>query len=62
MNKISAFINNMDSAAWRTIWVSLALLVGVVAIIVIASRHRLCRSHGRRADIACARVHGAFPW
>ncbi|MEZ6031132.1 MAG: VTT domain-containing protein [Hyphomonadaceae bacterium] len=37
MKKLLAFINNMDSAAWRTIWVSLALLGGVVAIIVIAS-------------------------
>jgi len=37
MKKLFAFLNNMDSAAWRTIWVSLALLVGVVAIIVIAT-------------------------
>jgi uncharacterized membrane protein YdjX (TVP38/TMEM64 family) len=37
MNKLAAFLNNMDARAWRTIWVSLALLAGVVAIVVIAS-------------------------
>jgi uncharacterized membrane protein YdjX (TVP38/TMEM64 family) len=35
MNKILAFLNNMDARAWRTIWVSLALLGGVAAIIVL---------------------------
>jgi len=35
MKKILAFLNNMDSRAWRTIWVSLALLGGVGAIIVL---------------------------
>ncbi len=37
MKQLFAFINNMDSAAWRTIWVSLALLAGVIAMAVIAS-------------------------
>ncbi len=29
MKKLLAFLNNMDSRAWRTVWVSLALLAGV---------------------------------
>lgn len=37
MNKLAAFLNNMDARAWRTVWVSLALLAGVVAVVVIAS-------------------------
>ena len=39
MNKIAAFLNNMDARAWRTIWVSLALLggVGVMLILGIAA-------------------------
>lgn len=37
MSKLGAFINNMDSQVWRTIWVSLALLAGVIAIVVIGS-------------------------
>lgn len=32
MNKLAAFLNNMDARAWRTIWVSLALLGGVVLV------------------------------
>jgi uncharacterized membrane protein YdjX (TVP38/TMEM64 family) len=35
MKKFLAFLNNMDARAWRTIWVSLALLGGVGAIIVL---------------------------
>jgi uncharacterized membrane protein YdjX (TVP38/TMEM64 family) len=35
MKKLLAFINNMDARAWRTVWVSLALLVGVGALIVL---------------------------
>lgn len=35
MKKIYAFLNNMDSRAWRTIWVSVALLVGVGAIVAL---------------------------
>jgi uncharacterized membrane protein YdjX (TVP38/TMEM64 family) len=35
MNKFLAFLNNMDARAWRTIWVSLALLGGVAVIIVL---------------------------
>ncbi len=37
MSKLGAFINNMDSKVWRTIWVSLALLAGVIGMIVLAS-------------------------
>jgi uncharacterized membrane protein YdjX (TVP38/TMEM64 family) len=37
MKKLVAFLNNMDARAWRTIWVSLVLLAGVVAVVVIAS-------------------------
>lgn len=35
MKKLLAFLNNMDARAWRTIWVSLALLGGVGVIIVL---------------------------
>jgi uncharacterized membrane protein YdjX (TVP38/TMEM64 family) len=35
MKKIVAFLNNMDSRAWRTAWVSVALLVGVGAMIAL---------------------------
>ena len=35
MNKFLAFLNNMDARAWRTVWVSLALLGGVGLIIVL---------------------------
>jgi uncharacterized membrane protein YdjX (TVP38/TMEM64 family) len=35
MNKFQAFLNNMDARAWRTVWVSLALLGGVAVIIVL---------------------------
>jgi uncharacterized membrane protein YdjX (TVP38/TMEM64 family) len=35
MNKLLAFLNNMDARAWRTVWVSLALLGGVGLIIVL---------------------------
>jgi uncharacterized membrane protein YdjX (TVP38/TMEM64 family) len=35
MNKFQTFLNNMDARAWRTIWVSLALLGGVAVIIVL---------------------------
>ena len=35
MKKLLAFLNNMDARAWRTAWVSLALLVGVGALIVL---------------------------
>jgi uncharacterized membrane protein YdjX (TVP38/TMEM64 family) len=37
MKKLLAFLNNMDSAAWRTIWVSLALLASVMVMVVVAS-------------------------
>lgn len=37
MNKLAAFLNNMDARAWRTIWVSLALLGGVVLVAVIGA-------------------------
>lgn len=37
MNKLVAFLNNMDARAWRTIWVSLVLLAGVVVFVVVAS-------------------------
>ncbi len=35
MNKIAAFLNNMDARAWRTVWVSLALLGGVGVLMVL---------------------------
>jgi uncharacterized membrane protein YdjX (TVP38/TMEM64 family) len=35
MQKLLAFLNNMDSRAWRTVWVSLALLGGVGVVIVL---------------------------
>lgn len=35
MKKLLAFLNNMDSRAWRTVWVSLALLAGVGLMIVL---------------------------
>jgi uncharacterized membrane protein YdjX (TVP38/TMEM64 family) len=35
MNKIAAFLNNMDARAWRTIWVSLALLGGVGVMLIL---------------------------
>lgn len=35
MKKLLAFLNNMDARAWRTVWVSLALLGGVGAIMVL---------------------------
>jgi uncharacterized membrane protein YdjX (TVP38/TMEM64 family) len=37
MKKLLAFLNNMDAQVWRTIWVSLALLAGVVGMAVVAS-------------------------
>ena len=37
MNKIVAFLTNMDARAWRTIWVSLALL-GIVAVLMILGK------------------------
>jgi len=37
MSKLGAFLNNMDARAWRTIWVSLALLGGVIAVSVIGA-------------------------
>ena len=37
MKKLVAFINNMDAQVWRTVWVSLALMAGVIAIIVLAT-------------------------
>ena len=37
MSKLGAFVNNMDARAWRTIWVSLALLGGVVVVAVIGA-------------------------
>jgi uncharacterized membrane protein YdjX (TVP38/TMEM64 family) len=35
MKKLLAFLNNLDARAWRTIWVSLALLGGVGLLIVL---------------------------
>ncbi|MDP3495677.1 MAG: VTT domain-containing protein [Hyphomonadaceae bacterium] len=35
MKKIAAFLNNMDARAWRTIWVSLALLGGVGVLMIL---------------------------
>ncbi len=35
MNKIAAFLTNMDARAWRTIWVSLALLGGVAVLMIL---------------------------
>lgn len=35
MKTFLAFLNNMDARAWRTVWVSLTLLVGVGAMIVV---------------------------
>ena len=37
MSKLGAFVNNMDARAWRTIWVSLALLGGVLVVAVIGA-------------------------
>jgi len=37
MSKLGAFLNNMDARAWRTIWVSLALLGAVVVVAVIGA-------------------------
>lgn len=37
MSKLGAFLNNMDARAWRTIWVSLALLGGVLVVAVIGA-------------------------
>lgn len=35
MRKLLTFLNNMDARAWRTVWVSLALLAGVAVLIVL---------------------------
>lgn len=35
MRKLLSFLNNMDARAWRTAWVTLALLAGVGALIVL---------------------------
>jgi uncharacterized membrane protein YdjX (TVP38/TMEM64 family) len=35
MNKFLAFLNNMDARAWRTVWVSLALLGGVGVLVAL---------------------------
>jgi uncharacterized membrane protein YdjX (TVP38/TMEM64 family) len=35
MNKLLAFLNNMDARAWRTVWVTLALLAGVGVLIAL---------------------------
>lgn len=35
MKKLLAFLNNLDARAWRTVWVSLALLVIVGTMIVL---------------------------
>jgi uncharacterized membrane protein YdjX (TVP38/TMEM64 family) len=35
MKKLLAFLNNMDARAWRTVWVSLALLAGVGALTLL---------------------------
>ncbi len=35
MKKFLAFLNDMDARAWRTVWVSLALLAGVGTIMVL---------------------------
>jgi uncharacterized membrane protein YdjX (TVP38/TMEM64 family) len=35
MQKFLVFLNNMDARAWRTVWVSLALLGGVGVILVL---------------------------
>ncbi|MEP7210034.1 MAG: VTT domain-containing protein [Alphaproteobacteria bacterium] len=35
MKKLLAFFTNLDARAWRTVWVSLALLLGVAALIVL---------------------------
>lgn len=35
MKKLLAFLTNMDARAWRTVWVSLALLLGVGGLIVL---------------------------
>jgi uncharacterized membrane protein YdjX (TVP38/TMEM64 family) len=35
MNKLAAFLNNMDAKAWRTIWVSVALLGGVAVLMIL---------------------------
>jgi uncharacterized membrane protein YdjX (TVP38/TMEM64 family) len=35
MRKLLAFLNNMDARAWRTVWVSLALLAGVAVLILL---------------------------
>lgn len=35
MQKLLAFLSNMDVRAWRTVWVSLVLLVGVITLIVL---------------------------
>jgi uncharacterized membrane protein YdjX (TVP38/TMEM64 family) len=35
MKKFLAFLNNMDARAWRTVWVSLALLGGVGVLLVL---------------------------
>lgn len=37
MKKLLAFLNNLDSRAWRTIWVSLALL-GVVGVMIVLGK------------------------
>jgi len=37
MSKLGAFLNNMDARAWRTVWVSLALLGGVLVVAVIGA-------------------------
>jgi uncharacterized membrane protein YdjX (TVP38/TMEM64 family) len=35
MRKLLAFLNNMDARAWRTVWVTLALLAGVGAMTLL---------------------------
>jgi uncharacterized membrane protein YdjX (TVP38/TMEM64 family) len=37
LQKLLAFLNNMDARAWRTVWVSLALLGGVGVIVVLGA-------------------------
>ena len=51
MSKLGAFVNNMDARAWRTIWVSLALLGGVLVVAVIGAVVLTRRTVGEPIDL-----------
>jgi sugar/nucleoside kinase (ribokinase family) len=57
MSKLGAFVNNMDARAWRTIWVSLALLGAVLVVAVIGAVTGIETTADGKADVkACMRA------